>query len=115
MPETKDDSAPVSVEDLAKYVAAPRSADRAFLDECLTAAVALIAEKVNAEKVPPALLNSATKQVAGNLYQRRQSSLERAGLGDGADMQLAFHRPALDPLTPAWPLLATWRKGTGIA
>jgi len=104
----------VTVEELRAYVKA-KSADATFLTECLDTANALLSAKVLVEKVPASILANATKQVAGNIYARRASSLEHAQLGDGTDTSPFVFRPALDPLTPVWPMLAPWKKSVGIA
>jgi hypothetical protein len=53
-------------------------------------------------------------QVAGNLWARRAQSAQ-PGLGEGIESAPAYYRPALDPLTPARPILAPWLKGAGLA
>ena len=104
----------ITTEDLRLYVKA-KTAEESFLVECLTAANALIAAQYKVATVPAALLDNATKQVAGNLYRRRAADLERANLGDEPGAAPAMFRPALDPLTPARPLLAPWKNSIGIA
>ncbi|WP_165544504.1 hypothetical protein [Schaalia vaccimaxillae] len=64
--------------------------------------------------MPDEIRRAATLEVGANLFNRRASSRDSA-TGVDADTAPAFFRPALDPLTPAWPLLAPYLRGTGIA
>ncbi|WP_114856467.1 hypothetical protein [Brachybacterium sp. YJGR34] len=98
--------------DLQHYVRASQH-DSAFVTECETRAAQLVADKVGTATVPPAVLSTAILEVAANLYQRRQSSIGTQSFGDPETLGNPM-RPALDPLTPAWPLLRPY-LGPGLA
>lgn len=94
--------------DLASYV---RSNDReqALVDGLASAAAQMVADHIGSATVPDAVLSQAILAVGANLFQKRTSA---TGTGSFADAELVGNpmRPALDPLTQAYPLL---RKYTG--
>lgn len=97
---------------LSDYVRAdPR--DEAFVQECADTASQLVGERVGAADVPAQVRSQAVLEVGANLYQRR---LNRQGAPSFTDpeMMASPHRPALDPMTPAWPLLRPYLE-PGIA
>lgn len=101
-----------TIEELAAYVqAAPE--DTEYVQQCLDAAEDIISRHVGAHKVPAQVRDTAVLEVAANLYQRRTSRRDITHFGD-ANGLAPMSRPALDPLTPARPILAPW-LGVGIA
>lgn len=114
---------------LLQYVRADQR-DQTFVTECATEATALVLTRVTgapvpeenpptieetaaATGIPAAVLHKAILEVGANLYQRRVSAIGRPGYTDPETMGNP-HRPALDPLTPAWPLLRPYLR-PGIA
>lgn len=98
--------------DLAGYVlAAGRDAE--FVNECKARAAQLVSDRIGDATVPEAVLSAAILEVGANLYQRRVSTIGTTGFGDPETMGNPM-RPALDPLTPAWPMLRPY-VGPGIA
>lgn len=97
---------------LTAYVRAS-DRDRAFVGECADRAVTLVASRVGEQKVPDSVLSAAHLEVGANLYQRRASAIGTTNYGDPETMGNPM-RPALDPMTPAWPLLRP-HIGPGIA
>lgn len=98
--------------DLANYVRAS-DRDKGFVRETEARAAQLISDKVGAADVPESVLSAAILEVAANLYQRRVSSIGTTSYGDPETMGNPM-RPALDPMTPAWPLLRPY-LGPGLA
>ncbi|WP_165217245.1 hypothetical protein [Schaalia sp. ZJ1691] len=97
---------------LADYVRAdPR--DAAFVTECEQTASELVTRRVGGAAVPESVLHAAVMEVGANLFQRRISRTGQSSFTDPETMGNP-HLPALDPLTPAWPLLAPY-LGPGIA
>lgn len=91
---------------LAEYVGAdPR--DAAFVAECDATAKQLVSRRVGTTAVPPAVRRQAELEVGANLVQRRRHSQGAPSFTD-ADMMESPYRPALDPVTPAMPLLAPY-------
>lgn len=92
--------------DLATYV---RSSGReqTLVDGLELTAATMVAEHVGAAEVPDAVLSQAILAVGANLYQKRTSTI---GTGSFGDTELAGNpmRPALDPLTQAYPLLRAY-------
>lgn len=98
--------------DLANYVRA-NGRDAEFIAECEARAAQLVMDKIGDALVPDAVLSAAILEVGANLYQRRQSSIGTTSYGDPETLGNPM-RPALDPLTPAWPLLRPY-LGPGLA
>ena len=99
-------------EKLSAYVRAS-DRDRDFVGECAERAVALVASRVGEQSVPASVLSAAHLEVGANLYQRRASAIGTTNYGDPETLGNPM-RPALDPMTPAWPLLRPY-LGPGIA
>lgn len=98
--------------DLARYVRA-NDRDAEFTDECAARAAQLVLDKIGDAIVPESVLSVAILEVGANLYQRRQSSIGTTSYGDPETLGNPM-RPALDPMTPAWPLLRPY-LGPGLA
>lgn len=98
--------------DLASFVRASER-DTPFVDECKARAAQLVSDKVDAAPVPESVLSAAILEVGANLYQRRVSSIGATNYGDPETMGNPM-RPALDPMTPAWPMLRPY-LGPGLA
>ena len=92
----------------AEYVHAT-SGDRQFIAECTTSAAALVDRFIGTSQVPSDIRRSAIMEVTANLFNRRSSSRDASTALD-ADSTASFFRPALDPLTPAYPLLRPFMK-----
>lgn len=103
----------MDAETLAAYVLAD-PADLDFVSSCLQTATQLVESKIGRASVPEGVKETAILEVGANLFHRRQSSRDSA-TGLDADTAPAFFRPALDPLTPAWPLLRPFLEGPAIA
>lgn len=88
---------------VAEYVHAAAS-DTDFIQECTETATALVDRFIGSSLVPSSVRRSAILEVAANLFNRRSSSRDSSTALD-ADSTASFFRPALDPLTPAYPLL----------
>lgn len=91
-------------QDLARYVNAPES-DHDELEAAHAAAESLVSDLIGAREVPAAIRSRAVMEVGANLYNRR---LARQGTGAWTSTDLTAApapQPALDPLTPAYPLL----------
>lgn len=102
----------MDAETLAAYVLADPS-DRGFVAQCVETATSLVDAKIARAAVPGEVRAAAILEVGANLFHRRQSSRDSA-TGIDADTGPSFFRPALDPMTPAWPLLAPYLTGPGI-
>ncbi len=93
----------VTVEDLRAYVNASAS-DTDFLDECLTAATALVNAYTDgvSEEIPATIYDIAYTQVASELFHRRNAP-------NGVTQYAAFDgtpvRAARDPMTSTYPIL----------
>lgn len=98
--------------DLQSYVRAA-DRDREFVTDCQQRAARLVADKIGAATVPKSVLSTAILEVGANLYQRRVSTIGTTNYGDPETLGNPM-RPALDPLTPAWPVLRPY-VGPGIA
>lgn len=98
--------------DLQAYVAAPAE-DQDYLDLCVKQAADMVKQHIRNRNVPESALDAATLEVAANLYQRRTSRRDVMNFSDGTVMPAQI-RPALDPLTPARPILKPY-LGVGIA
>lgn len=88
---------------LAEYVQAPPE-DAGFIDQCEKAATDIVAARAAGAAIPEAVLAAATLEVAANLYNRRTSRRDLGVFGD-AETAAPYQRPALDPFTPALPIL----------
>ena len=88
---------------LAEYVQAPPE-DAGFIDQCEKAATDIVAARTGGVAIPEAVLAAATLEVAANLYNRRTSRRDLGVFGD-AETAAPYQRPALDPFTPALPIL----------
>lgn len=98
--------------DLAAYVRAhERDAD--FVAECAERAAEIVGRRVGSAPVPAPVLAAALLEVGSNLYSRRISRTGTPGFTDPEMMGNPF-RPALDPITPAWPILRPYLE-PGIA
>lgn len=102
----------MDAETLAAYVLADPS-DRGFVAQCLETATSLVDAKIGRAQVPAQVRRAAILEVGANLFHRRQSSRDSA-TGIDADTGPSWFRPALDPLTPAWPLLRPFLEGPAI-
>ena len=98
--------------DLASFVRAS-DRDTTFVQQTEVRAAQLVSDKVGSAIVPESVLSAAILEVGANLYQRRVSSIGTTGYGDPETMGNPM-RPALDPMTPAWPLLRPY-LGPGLA
>lgn len=98
--------------DLGTYV---RSNDREknLVADLTLAAATMVAQRVGEAEVPDAVLSQAILAVGANLYQKRTSTTG-AGSFDAAELAGNPMRPALDPMTQAWPLLTPY-LGSAIA
>lgn len=96
--------------DLGSYV---RSSGREseLVNELATAAATMVARSIGSAEVPDAVLSQAILAVGANLYQKRTSATG-AGSYDSSELAGNPMRPALDPMTQAWPLL---RPYVGVA
>lgn len=114
MTETESTDYPVGMPDvdLAGYVRASER-DAPFVEESKARAAQLVSDKVGDADVPESVLSAAILEVGANLYQRRVSSIGTANYGDPETMGNPM-RPALDPMTPAWPMLRPY-LGPGLA
>lgn len=110
--ESTDYPPGLPVVDLAAYVRA-NDRDTAFVDETAARAARIVADKIGDATVPVPVLSAAILEVGANLYQRRQSAIGTTSYGDPETMGNPM-RPALDPFTPAWPLLRGY-IGPGLA
>ena len=99
-------------EKLFAYVSASER-DRPFVAECAASADKMLADRVGDRQVPESVLSTARLEIGANLYQRRISTIGAANYGDPAT-SIPGMRPALDPMTPAWPLLRPY-LGPGLA
>lgn len=92
--------------DLATYVRSSGREQTIVAGIAVTAAT-MVAEHVGAAEVPDAVLSQAILAVGANLYQKRTSTI---GTGSFGEAELAGNpmRPALDPLTLAYPLLRAY-------
>lgn len=97
----------VTVEELREYIGASVSDDE-FLGECLTAAVALVEAYTGGVDVPVAIEDLAYKQVASELFNRRNApnGIAQFSTFDGSPI-----RVARDPMTSTYPLLNAWVVG----
>lgn len=102
----------LSVEDLKRYVKASDKDDE-FVRSCLDAATDMISSHIGTASVPEEVRDQAILQTAANLFLRRTGRRDVTGFTTPDAMPLT-QRPALDPLTPARPLLKPY-LGVGIA
>lgn len=112
MAESTDYPAGMPDVDLATYVRAS-SHDAAFVQETKERAAQLVSTKVGTVAVPESVLSAAILEVGANLFQRRVSMIGATGYGD-PETSVPGMRPALDPITPAWPMLRPY-LGPGLA
>lgn len=110
--ESTDYPAGMPTVDLQTYVRA-NARDTAFVTQCEERAAHLVAKKIGDNTVPESVLSAAILEVAANLYQRRVSAIGTTNYADPETMGNPM-RPALDPLTPAWPILRSY-LGPGLA
>ena len=109
--ETLDDL-PESQRSLSAYVKAS-DRDQEFVQACEARARAIVASRVGSAEVPPVIIWGAVLEVGANLYQRRVSLMGTSNYND-PELAVPGMRPALDPMTPAWPLLRPY-LGPGLA
>lgn len=100
-----------TLDQLREYVRAD-ARDEAFVKDCHASAVELVKNRIGAASVPPEVVTSAVLEVGANLFNRRLNRQGQPSFTD-PEMMASPHRPALDPLTPAWPLLRPY-LGPGI-
>lgn len=114
MAETTPEAYPAGMPpvDLSAYVRAS-DRDEAFVTECAARAAHLVSDKLGAATVPTSVVSTAILEVGANLYQRRVSAIGANNYGDPETMGNPM-RPALDPFTPAWPILRPY-LGPGLA
>lgn len=96
---------------LVAYVNAAPGDD--YIEQCATAAHDLITAKIGTHTVPAPILMQAFLEVGANLFNRRSHTRDTS-TGLEADTTPAFFRPALDPMTPAWPILSPYIHGPGV-
>lgn len=107
-----ESTAPQPEVDLSAYVRASAH-DAQFVKDCEARARQIVTDRVNGRAVPAAVLSAAILEVGANLYQRRVSAIGTTNYGDPETAGNPM-RPALDPITPAWPMLRPY-LGPGIA
>lgn len=92
--------------DLGTYVRS-NGREANLVSELATAAATMVAKRIGSAEVPDAVLSQAILAVGANLYQKRTSA---TGTGSFNDAELVGNpmRPALDPMTQAWPLLSPY-------
>lgn len=114
MPATESTDYPAGMPDvdLASYVRAS-DRDTAYVVETKVRAAQLVADRVSAAAVPESVLSAAILEVGANLYQRRVAAIGTTNYGD-PETAISGMRPALDPMTPAWPMLRPY-LGPGLA
>ena len=112
MAESTDYPAGMPEVDLQTYVRA-NDRDSVFVGECEARAAHLVADKIGSATVPKLVLSTAILEIAANLYQRRVSAIGTTNYTDPETMGNPM-RPALDPFTPAWPILRPY-LGPGLA
>lgn len=106
-------STPQEREDaLRAYVNADPGDD--YAAQCALTAHNLISQKIGRASVPADVLMQAFLEVAANLFNRRSHTRDTS-TGLDADTTPAFFKPALDPMTPAWPILRPYLAGPGVA
>lgn len=90
--------------DLATYVMS-NGREQTLVDGLALSAATMVAKRIGSAVVPDAVLSQAILAVGANLYQKRTSTI---GTGSFGEAELAGNpmRPALDPMTQAWPLLS---------
>lgn len=98
--------------DLATYVRS-NGREQTAVDGIALSAATMVAKRIGTSSVPDAVLSQAILAVGANLYQKRASSIGTAGYGD-PELTGNPMRPALDPMTQAWPLLTPY-LGAAIA
>lgn len=87
---------------LSTYVNAPQGDE--YVAQCAQVAHDLITRYIGAHPVPTSVVQQALNEVGANLYQRRSHDRDTSN-GVDIDGAPAFFRPALDPLTPAYPII----------
>ena len=102
----------ITIAMLSSYVKASET-DKEFVSSCLDAAEAMITEYIGTGTVPEQVRDQAVLQVASNIFLRRSGRRDITGFTT-PDAAVLTQRPALDPLTPARPLLRPY-LGVGIA
>lgn len=111
-PESTDYPAGMPDVDLDTYVRA-NDRDSAYVEQTKVRAAQLVATKVATVAVPESVLSAAILEVGANLFQRRVAAIGTSNYGD-PELAQSGMRPALDPMTPAWPLLRPY-LGPGLA
>ncbi|MGQ4576150.1 hypothetical protein ACUH93_07060 [Dermabacteraceae bacterium P7006] len=101
----------MDTETLIAYLRADPT-ERDEVERVGAAAANLIDHKIGAAggRVPSAIRDQAIQAVAANLWEKRTSNATNAGL-NSPDMLPSPRRPALDPLTLAWPILRPYIGG----
>lgn len=102
----------ISVQDLSKYVKASQN-DTEFVKSCLNSAEHMIDKYIGPASVPEEVRDQAVLQTGANLFLRRAGRRDITGFTT-PEAAVMTQRPALDPLTPARPLLRPY-LGVGIA
>lgn len=103
MPEQNENLAAT----LAEYVNAHPDE---YISECAASAAALIDHYTRGAQIPVPVRQQAILEVGANLYRRRTHNQD-GGATLGLDGAPGYFRPALDPITPAWPLLRPYMVG----
>lgn len=106
-------STPQEREDaLRAYVNADPGDD--YAAQCALTAHEMITRKIGKTLVPEGVVMQAFLEVGANLFNRRSHTRDTS-TGLDADTTPAFFKPALDPMTPAWPILRSYLAGPGVA
>jgi hypothetical protein len=100
-------------EKVRTYVRAAQ-ADSEFITDVTARASAMIDGYIGEATVPPEARAQAALEVAANLYHRR-ATVQDHSAPTSTEAATAFFRPALDPLTPARPILAPYLQRVGLA
>lgn len=96
---------------LAEYVRAAAK-DDAYVQDCAATAEAMVDRLIGTVTVPAKVREHAVLATGANLFSRRLNTTELNNYSNGLVQQIP-QRPALDPLTPARGILATY-LGPGI-
>lgn len=84
--------------------------DRDLAQRCLSTSAQLIADYIGTATVPDPLLDEATREVAAELWYRRQAP---GGVAQFAGLDGTTVRMARDPMVAAYPILQRYVVGVG--
>lgn len=98
-----DEQIKLYVSGLAEYVGANESA-LSIIIQITPTAIRLVEKYTSGANIPDEIRYSAIMEVGANLYARRQSRRDMATWTENGLME-SPRIPALDPLTPAYPIL----------